>query len=101
MRTLIEVTKLASLHLAKKGVSRRDVEDLIASMLELKRIDLYTQHDRPLTESELGLIRRAIERLSKGEPYAYIVGKVDFLDLEILVNPSVLIPRVETELWVS
>lgn len=101
MRTLIEVTRLASLHLAKKGVSRRDVEDLIASMLELKRIDLYTQHDRPLTESELSLIRRAIERLSKGEPYAYIVGKVDFLDLEILVNPSVLIPRVETELWVS
>lgn len=101
MKTLIEVTKLTSEHLAKKGVSKRDAEDLVASILKLKRIDLYTQHDRPLNNSELDRLRSAIERMSKGEPYAYVVGEVDFLGLTIEVNPAVLIPRVETEMWVS
>lgn len=101
MRTLIEVVKLGCDHLAKKGISRRDVEDLIALTLGIRRIDLYTQHDRPLIESELDKVRKALERLSKGEPFAYIAGKVDFLGLEITVNRSVLIPRVETEMWAS
>ncbi len=101
MKTLIEVAKLCSDHLAKKGVSKRDAEDLIASVLNLKRIDLYTQHDRPLIESELAKLRHAVERMAKGEPFAYVVGEVDFLGIKIEVTPSVLIPRVETEMWVS
>lgn len=37
------------------------------------------------------------ERLKKNEPIDYIVGKRIFLDREFEVNPSVLIPRPETE----
>jgi len=101
MKTLFEVVKLSADHLAKKGVSKRDTEDLIAALLGLKRIDLYMQHDRPLTEQELDKLRRGIERMGKGEPFAYIVGEVEFLGLKLEVNPAVLIPRVETEVWVS
>ena len=101
MKTLIEVTKLSSDHLSKKGVSKKDAEDLVAAILNLKRIDLYMQHDRPLNDAELDKLRKAIERMSKGEPYAYVIGEVNFLGLKLEVNPSVLIPRVETELWVS
>lgn len=101
MKTLIEVTRLSTEHLAKKGISKRDVEDLVAAMLNLKRIDLYMQHDRPLNEAELEKLRRGIERMGKGEPLAYIVGQVEFLGLKLEVNAAVLIPRIETEMWVS
>lgn len=39
-----------------------------------------------------------LERRRKGEPLAYILGYVDFLDLRLDVGPDVLIPRCETEI---
>lgn len=39
---------------------------------------------------------RIVERLLSGEPFQYITGKALFLDLELFVNSSVLIPRPET-----
>lgn len=38
-----------------------------------------------------------ILRYQQGEPVQYIVGNVDFYGFPIQVNPSVLIPRFETE----
>ena len=48
-----------------------------------------------------GNIDDAIKRLEDGEPVQYIVGNVDFMGNIINVNPSVLIPRFETEELVS
>ena len=45
----------------------------------------------------VGSIEEAIQRLEAGEPVQYIVGNVDFYGNVITVNPSVLIPRFETE----
>lgn len=39
--------------------------------------------------------------ITKHKPYQYILGSVPFLDLDILVEPPILIPRLETEYWVS
>ena len=38
-----------------------------------------------------------VERVKNGEPYQYVIGKANFIDLAFNVNPSVLIPRQETE----
>ncbi len=38
-----------------------------------------------------------IDRRISGEPFQYVVGSVEFYDLELQVGPGVLIPRPETE----
>ncbi len=40
-------------------------------------------------------------RRREGEPVAYLVGRKEFYGLDLAVNPSVLIPRPETELLVD
>ena len=61
----------------------------------IARFYLYAGDDAVRRAGEL--MRR---RLS-GEPMAYISGTWDFYGMKMLVNPSVLIPRVDTEVLVS
>jgi len=41
------------------------------------------------------------QRVTEKKPLQYILGSVPFCDLTILVEPPILIPRPETEEWVS
>ena len=40
---------------------------------------------------------KLVDRVKNGEPYQYVIGKANFIDLTFNVNPHVLIPRQETE----
>ena len=53
--------------------------------------------DKELSEKEKSEIHNIVERLTKYEPIQYIFGKTDFYGFKFEVNPSVLIPRPETE----
>lgn len=103
MKTLKEVLALSCDYLRSKNssFSRRDVDDLIAFVLKIKRLDLYLKCDRPLEENELQKIREGLKRLAQQEPIQYIEGSVQFCECTIRVNKSVLIPRPETELLTS
>ncbi len=46
-------------------------------------------------------LEEGIDKLKKGVPVQYIVGNVDFYNVNLLVNENVLIPRFETELLVE
>ncbi len=74
-----------------------EAEILLAHALGLKRIELYTDHERILTEEELSRFKELIQRRSQHEPIAYITGTQPFLSLDFYVDRSVLIPRPETE----
>jgi release factor glutamine methyltransferase len=67
----------------------------------MHRIDLYLNHDKPLCEDERTRFKAAIKRRVNREPVAYITGSREFWSLELAVNPSVLIPRPETECLVE
>ena len=50
-----------------------------------------------IDDDKLQKIVAIVNRLKKQEPIQYILGETYFFGLKILVNPSVLIPRQETE----
>jgi release factor glutamine methyltransferase len=103
MKTVLEILNLSTEYLQHRSVinPRRQAEDLVSDALKIKRLQLYTDFERPLTEPELTLCRARLVRRGKGEPLQYIRGEVEFLDCTIKVTPAVLIPRQETEILVD
>lgn len=99
MLTVLEIIKRTTEFLEKRGVegARLNAELLIGHALGLKRMQLYLQFERPLTESELEKIRPLVKRRGNREPLQYIVGETEFSGLKLKVDRRALIPRPETE----
>ena len=70
---------------------------LLEKITGLSRTRLLVRKDICLNESQRLLADAYIERLKKDEPVQYILGETEFYGLKFKVNPSVLIPRPETE----
>lgn len=99
METALPLAQKAAQVFAERGFenARLEAELLLAHVLQIKRLDLYLQFERPLTSHELELFRAVVRRRLKHEPMQYIVGTAAFRHLELQVDPRVLIPRPETE----
>ena len=68
--------------------------------------DLFERHhpfheNSFLDKNEFKILHEAKKQLMDYLPWQYVVGKADFFGLKFSVNPSVLIPRPETEELVS
>jgi release factor glutamine methyltransferase len=100
---VMELVAKAAPYLAQHGSTspRLDAELLLADALGLSRMDLYLQFERPLTGDEVDRYRELCRRRAGGEPVAYIRGRREFMSLDLLVTPAVMIPRPETELLVE
>jgi release factor glutamine methyltransferase len=103
MITVLESLKLAKEYLEKHQIEnpRLNAELLLSEILNCKRLELYTNFEKPLKDEEIQKFRDFLLRRAKGEPVQYITGKAYFYGLEFVVTPDVLIPRPETELLVE
>jgi len=90
-------------YFSEKGIEepRLEAELLLTRVLHKDRVYLYTHYEAPVNQQERDQYRELIKRRVKGEPVAYILGVKEFMSLEFIVSPAVLIPRPETELLVE
>ena len=99
MLTIREIKERTETFFKKRGVpnAKLDTDILIAHSLGIKRLDIYLDLDRPLTEAQLTDLRSLVKRRASREPLQYIIGYTEFYDLTLKVDPRALIPRHETE----
>lgn len=75
-----------------------DAQILLSTLINEDRVWLLLHLEHELTvEQETDYLTR-VNRAASGEPLPYILGRRAFYDRDLLVTPSVLIPRPETEL---
>jgi release factor glutamine methyltransferase len=80
---------------------RLTAEILLAHALQVDRVRLYVDLDRPLNAEELARFKKLVERRGTGEPTQYLTGKKEFYNRPFIVDSRVLVPRPETELLVE
>jgi len=75
---------------------------MLEHLTNKKRAELLLNSCLELTPAQHEKLELWIhERVTEHKPLQYILGSVPFCDLEILVRPPILIPRPETEEWVT
>ena len=81
----------------KTPTPKIDAELLLQDALKKTKAYLYAHPETVLSNDEITQYQALITRRAKGEPIAYIRGQQAFWSIDLQVNPSVLIPRPETE----
>ena len=74
---------------------------LLAHVRECTSSELFAHPETLLSAQQKAAFQALVARRARHEPLAYLVGRRGFLELDLLVDRRVLIPRPETELLVE
>ncbi len=80
---------------------RLNVERMLEKILGLKRVELYLDPSREVTDEDAAQLRNLIDRRLNNEPLQYILGETEFYGITLHCDRRALIPRPETEFVVS
>ena len=81
--------------------ARQIAEMILMAKGQLSRNDIIVEPNREVDIDDLDDI---VAQLKSWQPVQYIIGRADFMDMELEVSDAVLIPRPETEelvMWVA
>ncbi len=70
---------------------------VLEHLLQLDRLSLQIHQNQELNKEQVQKLQQITHRLQQKEPIQYVLEEADFYGLKLKVNPSVLIPRQETE----
>jgi release factor glutamine methyltransferase len=64
-------------------------------------LQVYLQHDRPVTQAETDTLRSLVRRRGQREPLGWVLGELGFYQIDVRVHAQVLTPRPDTEALVE
>ena len=97
MASYRQVLKEAQKKLEDANVYSEAAQVLLLELANTNSADLYRDYDEEIPAEILEKFKAGVERLSTGEPLAYILGYQWFYGRKFKVGKDVLIPRCETE----
>ncbi len=100
IKTILEWT---ATYFKTKGIrtARLDAEVLLAACLEVDRLQLYLNFERPVSPTERLRFKELVRRRALREPVSLIIGRKEFWSLTFATRSGVLIPRPDTEILVQ
>ena len=87
--------------ISASGINAREARLLLAEVAGFSQASLAASPEQEIPFEVENAFFEFIEKRKDGIPVAYLLGRKEFYGLELAVNPSVLIPRPETELLVD
>lgn len=87
--------------LRSASIDAREARLLLAAATGISEANVLAYPERTLSTEVEALFRSFVQRREQGEPVAYILGHKEFYGLDLIVDPSVLIPRPDSELLVD
>ena len=101
--TVKEIKQKTEQYFVSKNIpnAKLDTDLILAHCLEIKRLELYLELDRPIFQEQLDKIRECVRRRGKREPLQYILGFTEIFNLTLKVDSRALIPRQETEYMIE
>ena len=83
--------------IAASNIDQREARLLLAEVCGFSQASLVASPGQEIPFEVENAFFELLEKRKSGIPVAYLLGRKEFYGLELSVNPSVLIPRPETE----
>ena len=90
-----EILQWAIAELGKEN--RMEAELLLCHVLDINRALLLAHDTDSIGADKAEAYRTLVARRKAGEPFQYLLGSANFMGLDFIVTPDVLIPRFDTE----